>query len=299
MRNRFDRLAKAILVKLLRPIAPVETEREIVGQAQRADMWVQSNEAEASELAPLGVLGKMIGLGPCLVEPFSQPPRVRDIRSCIRKQYNLDNDQVLEAERKNRREPAFPVLWVISSGNPATVIEALKLGGMAGWPKGFWQREAFDSLYIVVARQLPKTPETVLLRLLGRGVTLREAIRELATRPEHARAWRVIEPVLVAFRLAIPQDSLEEEDMEALRELEAIYADWEQRLKEEAHQAGEQDGHRAGLRDGLLESIAMLCMTFEIELSDERRAQLAGLEPSQLRELFAALSRTRRWPDEI
>ncbi|MCG8420646.1 MAG: hypothetical protein MJE77_22230 [Proteobacteria bacterium] len=285
MRNRFDQLAKAILGALLRPVAPVETGREIPGQVQIADLWVEPDGEEHAEvLERLGVLGRMIGLGPCLIEPFSQAPRVKDIRSCIRKQYTLDHHLVREADREDRPEPEFPILYVISSGKPETIIDKMELCKIDGWPVGFWQGREFDAFYLVVARLLPETPDTLFLRLLGRGITFREAVRELVTDPEHAWARRLLEPVLVAFRREIPQDSMEEEDMKALRELEAVYADWEQRVKEE------------GERIGLVESIEMLCAAFNIELSEERRELLAGCDIARLKEVFAAVSTSRGWP---
>ena len=73
--------------------------------------------------------------------------------------------------------------------------------------------------------------------------------------------------------------------MQALRELEAVYAEWEKQVKDEARRAV------------LIESVEMLCDAFELELSDERRDHLASLGIPELKELFAVLSKTRRWPE--
>ena len=239
MWNRFDQLAKSILAALLRLVATVETAREIStpvdprygGHVLIADVWAEPNDLTTSYLEQLGVLGRMVGLGACLIEPFSQPPRLRDIRSCILKQYSLDHQQARKASRKKRPEPAFPRLWVISYGKPQTVIQEMNLETMDGWPHGFWQREDFDAFHVINVRELPKTAETMFLRLLGRGRTFSEAVRELFTEPQHAWARELLTPLLIAFRSEIPQDSLEEEDMEALRELDIVYQEWEKRVK--------------------------------------------------------------------
>lgn len=233
MRNKYDQVAKALVGTLVPPAAAVEIAREIPGQVLIADLWIEPDEAQAHELARLGALGKMIGLGPCLLEPFSKPPRVRHVRSCMLEQLSLDHHLFREATREKRPEPAFPKLWVISSGRPDTVIDEMELQAMKGWPEGFWQSQEFYAFYLVVVRELPKTPDTLFLRLLGRGPTFREALRELATNPEYAWAFEPLRHVLVAYRREILQDLEEEEDMEALREVEAIYKDWEKRTKEE------------------------------------------------------------------
>ncbi len=285
MRNKLDQIAKALLGTLMPPAAVVEIAREIPGQVLVADLWVESIGAHANELARLGALGTMIGLGPCLLEPFSKPPGVREVRSCMLEQLSLDHHLFREATREKRPELTFPKLWIISSGRPETAIDAMQLQPMEGWPAGFWQSLDFYAFYLVVARDLPKIPDTLFLRLLGRGPTLRQAVRELATNPEHAWAFKLLRHVLVAYRLEIEQDPEEEEDMEALREVEAIYEEWEKRTKE------------AGEKTGLTESIEMLCSAFDIEISDERRMQLEDCDIPRLKEVFAALSTTRRWPE--
>ena len=161
----------------------------------------------------------------------------------------------------------------------------MELCKIDGWPVGFWQGREFDAFYLVVARLLPETPDTLFLRLLGRGITFREAVRELVTDPEHAWARRLLEPVLVAFRREIPQDSMEEEDMDALRELEAVYTEWERRVEDK------------GERAGLIKGIEALCRVFDIDLSDARRQRLASWDVSRLEQVLADLSASREWPD--
>ena len=122
--------------------------------------------------------------------------------------------------------------------------------------------------------------------------------------------------------------------MEALRELEAVYADWEQRIGllksiESLYAASQVEvsderraeleacnvpqlkaihaelaqrvkgAHQAGERVGLLKSVETLCAAFEIELSDERRAQLATLDLAQLEKMVVTISKTRSWPGEV
>ena len=81
--------------------------------------------------------------------------------------------------------------------------------------------------------------------------------------------------------------------MEALRELEAVYAEWEKQVKDEAYQAGKQSGYRSGI----IKSLELLGDAVGIEISDARRAHLATLDIPELKALMTVLSKTRRWPD--
>ena len=164
---------------------------------------------------------------------------------------------------------------------------------MTGWPEGFFGGSQFDRFSLVVLRLLPKRPDTLLLRLLGRGVTFRDAVRELSRTPQHAWAVALLEPVLVAFRTEIAQTALEEEDMDTLSEIDALYAQWEQRVKEE----GREEGREKGREEGLIKGIETLCSGFGIELSDERCKQLASWDIPRLEQVMAEIVASRHWPD--
>ena len=238
MRSWHDQFVKAILRALLRPIAHVETEHEIVGHKQSADVWVSL--AQEIEAPPeLGMLGRMVAMGPCLLEPFSRTPRPADVRSCVGKQYSLHHGQVREARGAKQPVPSFPRLWIVSPGLPRTVIKQAPCQAMDSWPAGFWEASPWQALHIVSVNALPRTPETLLLRMLGKE-TLGPAIHDLGDMPEGAGLKALLVPVLVAFRAEMNQDSQEEELMLALQEIDTIYAQWEERVRREASRADRQ-----------------------------------------------------------
>lgn len=72
--------------------------------------------------------------------------------------------------------------------------------------------------------------------------------------------------------------------MEALRKLEAVYADMEPCLLESE-------------RIGLIEGIEALCSALNIELSDKRRQLLARWEIPNLKNTLAEIATSRRWPN--
>jgi hypothetical protein len=295
MQTRFDQLAKAMLAALLQRAAHVESGREIPGHIQIADLWVTPDQRRSRELARLGMLGRMVERGPCLIEPFSRVPQARDIRGCILEQYGLDNAQARDARRDGQAEPPFPGLWIISTGSPDSLIKSMELRPMGDdWPSGFLCGRAFDRFYLVILRMLPVTPDTLFLRLLGRDATFTQALRELRSQSgdEPGEARSLLEPVLVAFRREFPQDLMEEEDMEALRHLEAVYAD----IKREHVQEGMELGKEQGLEQGLEQGIEALCEVLQIELTEQRREELASADAERLEQVLAQLRTTRRWP---
>lgn len=128
------------------------------------------------------------------------------------------------------------------------MIERYWMRPMTGWPAGFWEGPPAAPLHVVVLRSLPRVRGTLLLRLMGRGATLQEAIQDLHALPEDAWERQVSMRLLVTFRFEIPQDSLEAEEMKTLREIKAMYAEWEQQIKAEARREMlcEQLGERFG-----------------------------------------------------
>lgn len=327
MKNFFDQLAKAILTTVLHDVARLESNREIRGHVLVADIWVESVEEHESALRVLGILGQMVACGTCLIEPFSSAPGVNEVRSCILKQYSLDHAQRREARTKGISAPPFPRLWIISAGRPDSVIDAMDLQPMVEWPlpsrgqgpsheasvdpvpdassggrgvihdpillgDAIFCGRGFDRFHLVVVRQLPRTPETLILRLLSRGTTFREAVDELAELPEVAPeltqlAERVMH-VLVAFANELPQDPTEE-DMQSLQDIEAAYSKWERRVKAEGKAEGRAEGKR--------ESLRMLCECFGIELTDERLEQVANSDAQQLDVLLKEISTSHKWPE--
>ncbi|MCG8422245.1 MAG: hypothetical protein MJE77_30355 [Proteobacteria bacterium] len=288
MKNLFDQLTKAILTAVLDSVTQLETNYEIRGHALVADVWVEPDPEHESDLKALGVLGRMLDLGPCLIEPYSGVPRASEIHSCILKQYSLNHARRRDARAEGKPAPSFPRLWVIATGSPDSVIEEMELRQMVDWPEGLFCGRPFDPFHLLVVRKLPITPETLLVRFMGRGDTFREAVRELAevpeTDPSLAKVAERVMRVLVVFGKELNHDELKETDMEALQDIEAAYTEWKRQVRAEAN------------RETLIDMIRSLCQRFEVELTDKRLAQLASWDADQLKELSLEISASHKWP---
>lgn len=284
MKNVHDQLAKAILKAVLRGMTALETSMEIRGHVLQADVWVAPTPGQESDVEKLGVLGRMIALGPCLVEPFSGVPDEQDVRSCILKQDSLHHAQRRDARAREQPAPEFPPLWVISTGRPERIIAAMQLQPMPDWPAGCFAGAPFGRFHLIIVRQLPRTPETLLVRLLSSGKTFSAAMHDLArvpeTAPRMAGIANQVMHVIVEFRKELHHDQLEEDDMEALRDIDTAFDEWYGQLEAKWGR----------------DMICKLCQDLEIELTDERLAQLATWDADQLRRALRQISISHEWP---
>ena len=140
-----------------------------------------------------------------------------------------------------------PRLWLISAGHPRAALRAYGFKRMRGWPAGVWQRCDADALGLVVVCDLPRTRDTLILRLMGAGAVLREAIAELQRLPGEAWERRVAMPLLLATRLQLPQDG-SEEAREFMMSTQSLYEQWAHQLTEK----GIEKGREQTLRHALL-----------------------------------------------
>ncbi len=94
---------------------------------------------------------------------------------------------------------------------------------------------------IVVIHQLPQTPETLWLRILGRGRVQEQAINELKALPSnHPFQKATLELVYNLRQNLRVNQNLEEDDRELIMRLEPLY----QQDREQAKQEGIQQGER-------------------------------------------------------
>jgi hypothetical protein len=259
VRARYDQFAKRLLDKALSMVGEVRTQLEIHGEVQAADVWFLPRGGHEAERVRLGLLGRMAETA-CLLEPFHDTPGGDAVLDCLNKQLTLRRNLVREARKDartdDRRPPDLPRLWILSAGRPESVLAGLCCSPLADWPTGVWQAPSLLATSLVVLRDLPETRDTLPLRLMGSGAALERAIAELDALP--AKEWepRAFIPLLLAFRLRVPQDSIDpahndEDDMGYAERMEAIYAKWERRIEERGEKKGMRKGMRKGVKKGM------------------------------------------------
>ncbi|MGK3964599.1 hypothetical protein WMF38_10535 [Sorangium sp. So ce118] len=217
MRNRFDRLAKDVAQEGLGPTGKVVTNAEVAGETQHADVWYEPDPARASRRERLGLLGRIAATA-CTIEAYSDTPSADEARACLQKHLGA-----WRSLAGRERAAEAPFLWIMSTGRPAAVLDGLRVTPMDGWPAGVYEGPGLLRTVVVVLGELPRERSTLLIRLMGGGRVLREAIEELRQLPDDAPERAIAVGPLLRFRSAItgpgPATPEEEEFVMTTQEL--------------------------------------------------------------------------------
>ena len=237
MRNIYDQYAKDTLRALLTPVGPLDIEKEVRPEAQRVDLFFTPARDRIAKLTLLGLLGRLTRR-PCSLEHFHNTPAGLIIIECLRKHLNLCHLLSLEPIPP----PAMPLVWVLSSGRPDGALAGLGLTQGRGWPRGVYLAPSLLRLGVVAINELREERDTLLLRLLGSGRTLKRATAELRRLPPDALEVQVVLPILIRYHLEAATDpDRTSEDKEFLMSTQDVVAMWEQRVRQEGLDKGRQE----------------------------------------------------------
>jgi hypothetical protein len=277
MRDPFDKLAKRLTRRALGPGGLVSLEHEVAPDAQAVDIWFEPDPTRAAERLRRGLLGRLMG-APSMIEPFHETPGIEHVRAVIHKQHALDRVRRAEARRERRPPPPFPQAWILSPGRPERVIAGYGFQPDRSAPPGLWIRRPADAVGLVVLRDLPRTRDTLLLRLMGEGGVLQAAIEELLELPDDAWEREVALEELIALRFEIPQDSLVQAEREFLMATHSL-EHWKRTFREE------------GMKDGL---VAVYRARFGNVPASVAEAIAATHDPAALEKLVALVATASR-----
>jgi hypothetical protein len=253
--NRFDQLAKRILRAIYACAGVVANQHEVAAAAQQIDTLFRLEAALAAELERIGLLGRMIDGPTTIFEAFHEALSVDDYRDCVRKQLTADHADVLAAQGNGEPRPPFPRMWILVAGRSNAVIRGYGLEPIPSFPEAFLEGQPEERVGLVVLPELPRTRETLLLRLMAAGEVLRAAIAELARLPKDAWERQVAMPPLLALRFEIPQDSTDPDERGYLMNGMELYEQWERRVRSEGAEQGVKKGLEQGVKKGLEQGV--------------------------------------------
>jgi hypothetical protein len=239
-----DILGKNVLRDLFQLRGLAEIEAEVPpGEATRLDVWFVPEQEKLAQDIPYftGVMAE-ITVEPAAVELWSATPRVDHFFAGLVKR-ELWRDIL---QKRDKRPWSRPMCWHICAGKPETVLDEF---GYEPTEISGWYRPHRPGLrvQIVVIRELSKTRDTILLRLLGRGRVRRDALREFRALPKDAWEKQVASNWLVKVGLEVPVDSvMSQDDREFVMDTkdyvktlkEQAFREFEPRLVEERTQGG-------------------------------------------------------------
>jgi hypothetical protein len=249
----YDQFAKDYLKELLQPLGEVETSRKVPAEIREIDVFFVPSSQSTQDIMEIGLLGRL-ALQPVLIEPFRNAATRSEIRSCIGKLFTLFAD--MERQSKTRiLESGLPKLWILTPTASKAILGGLNTNSDEdNWGRGvYFLGDTLKSVVIVI-HKLPRTPDTLWLRILGRGRVREQAVRELEALPEsNALRKKAIELLLsLKTTLEVREDLKKDKDERKLiMQLSPLY---EQKLAE-VKLIGQQEGRQEGRQEGIQEGI--------------------------------------------
>ena len=260
-----DQFAKQYLTELLTPYGQVETSKDITAEVRQIDLLFIPSPQPAQSLEKLGLLGKM-ATNYAIFEPFRNPVSRSEIRSCIGKLFDVHADLERQAKRNETRinETELPQLWIFTPTASVDILESFN-GTLdeTNWGKGIYFLSTGLKTVVVAIHQLPSTPETLFLRVLGRGKVQRQAVEELEALANNSPfLGDIIELVhnLIAVLSARQRQEhdIDQDDQELIMKLSQMYQQQLEEIKKQERQEGEKLGLDRGIereRRAMIESI--------------------------------------------
>jgi Domain of unknown function (DUF4351) len=251
-----DEFAKNFLDSLLSPLGTVEVSQQISSEVRYADVYF-TPQANAANTVDLGLLAKL-ATSAVVFEPFRNSVKMPQIRACMSKLFDLH--QALGKEAKKEKQPELaesdlPMLWILTPTLSAPILEGFgaKLD-LENWGEGVYVMPAHLKTGIIVLHQLPKTSETLWLRILGKGRVQEQAIQEVAALPaQHPQRDNVLDLLGNLKVILEARANIEPEEQELIMQLSPLYLEKIQAAELVGEQRGKAEGKAEGNTQGRVE----------------------------------------------
>jgi hypothetical protein len=251
----FDQFNKSLFQELLSSYGQVIPNFAILGEERAIDVFFAPHLDSQPDPAELGVLAS-IAQKPALLEPFRSGLADADIETCLMKLFMVN----AQLRNKNTNIPSNipPQLWIIAAEVSDRILT--DFGGIIEpeMGEGFYKLTKGLKTTIIAVEELPTTPETLWLRLMGKGRTQDDAIADLLMLPEADVKRSNALNLLVSWRINMEiMEKVEQEERRILMALSQVYLEWEKQTK----RLGIAEGVDQGLqqeRQATIENIIQL-----------------------------------------
>ncbi len=221
------KFAKQFLEELLSPFGEVKTNREVTDETRFVDVLFSPTPTSAVDVETLGLLGRIAVLNTTLLEPFRNQPNRTEVRSCLQKLFTVIADAQRFANREDTTiaENELAQLWIISPSASKALLKAFEAKlDLDNWMSGVYFLPLGLRAAIVATNKLPRTPDTLWFRLLGRGKVQREAVEELVALPPSDLVRRNVLEIIYRWRISVmTQTELTRDDQELIMNLTQAY----------------------------------------------------------------------------
>jgi len=295
-----DQFAKDYLEELLSPLGEIQSPRRVAGEVRQIDVYFVPNPTVTDNSSTLGLLGKL-ATTTALFEPFRNPATVTEICDCLLKLLEVRGELQRETNRNSRNlsDIELPKLWIITPTASVKLLSDFCATLKADWPSGVYFMAENLRTGIIVIHQLPRTSETLWLRILGRGNVQKQAIDELEALPTDSlirtNALELFYQLQESLGL---NQSLAVEDRELVMRLRPLFqerlAEVERLAEQRGKQEGKQEGRQEGRQEGKQLVVENLLRIRFGSLDEELSAiiqPLLALPPEEFTPLLVQLSR--------
>jgi hypothetical protein len=288
-RNIHDSFAKDCMKELLTDFGEVEVESQIAGEIRTIDLVFRPYPEFIESLQALGLLGRMTAQ-PCIIEPFRNAVPAWEVRNCRGKLFDLEAANRRQAKQTKRPLSTLdlPFLWILSPTVSKNIKKLFHGIEQSKWGEGIYFLVAGDRTALVAIHDLPKTLDTLWLRLLGRGRVQAEAIAELLALPaSHPYRGQTIQHLAVLQIHLKTRQNKTKDVREVIMSLSPVYEKWRQETLAEGRQEGRQEGVHQGIQE---ERRSLVIKMVQENFSTETIARLTSLSPLEIEQIRQQLA---------
>jgi Domain of unknown function (DUF4351) len=267
-----DQFSKDYLEALLQMYGVVEAPSRVKGEARQIDVFFTPSDEQKANLEALGLLGRLAEY-PAIFEPYRNPADEDEICDCILKSLEVRGALRRKANREktNLSKSEIPKLWVLTPTASAEILSDFCAKKDDGWVGGVYFMPKGLRAAIVVIHQLPKTLETLWLRILGRGNVQKKAIDELIALPaDNPFKQATLESLYNLQQNLVTNQTSDNDDRELVMRLAPLY----QQDREKAKQEGIKEGRVEGIEEGRVEGEQLGKQRLVIRLLNRRFGEI-------------------------
>ncbi|MEG4306485.1 flagellar assembly protein H [Microcoleus sp. D3_18a_C4] len=251
-----DLFAKEYLEELLSPLGTVNIGRDVSSEVREIDVYFTPSTAIPEYSETLGLLGKMAKTT-AIFEPFRNPANVSEICSCLGKLLDVRGELERKFRRENTRydDAQLPKLWILMPTASKALVDSFNaIPDTENWMQGIYFLGESLRTAIVAIHQLPETPETLWLRILGKGGVQQRAISQLSALatddPLRIIALELLYRLQSNLVTDAPQE-LQPEERELIMAIAPLFQQQIQAAQQQAREEGLEQGLEEGLEQGL------------------------------------------------
>ncbi len=244
--RRHDPYARLLLDRMLSLGGRVEQEFPIPPLATRRADLLFAPEPATKPPEAIGALGRVMA-HPCLVEAYGGTVRRPAYEAAQGKRHDLHRAARSRGAPYELRVFVDAHLWLLCTDHPRDLLRAQRAQPLAGAPRGFYAVSAWPTICLVSLRRLPKSADTLMLRLLSRwraAGALPALRRRVAQDP---RLAPVLDSMVLYIKTLNPSPEGELTMLDVATEMQK----WKESLQRSALRKGMKKGIEKGISLGL------------------------------------------------